>query len=135
MPLSQEEVNKKLDDLQADFCKIFETKDPKQIVQFYHPHAVMIHVGRLVKYGREEIKEIMNEWLNTPAVPVTHPEKRFDAGDGEFLFDIGKMEVKFTNAQVFNSKYECIYKKEDGKYLLYHDKMEPLGDFLCEKKE
>src|SRR3569623_700710 len=79
------EVNKKLDDLQADFCKIFETKDPEQIVQFYHPHAVMIHVGRLVKYGRKgknysqskfmpflEIKEIMNEWLNTPAFPVVY---------------------------------------------------------------
>lgn len=35
--------------------KLFETKDPEKIVEFYHPQAVMIHIGRdprFVKYGR-----------------------------------------------------------------------------------
>uniref|UniRef100_A0A914E948 SnoaL-like domain-containing protein n=1 Tax=Acrobeloides nanus TaxID=290746 RepID=A0A914E948_9BILA len=137
MPLTQEELNKTLDNLQADFKQIYETKDLEQIVNFYHPQAVMIDVGRSVKYGREEIRKVMQEWLtHPPAHPVSHPEKRFEAGDGEFLIDIGMSEVKFDNGMVFKCKYECIYKKEDGKYFLYHEKNETeSGETSCEKKE
>uniref|UniRef100_A0A914E9U5 SnoaL-like domain-containing protein n=1 Tax=Acrobeloides nanus TaxID=290746 RepID=A0A914E9U5_9BILA len=128
MSLINEEVDKQCNTFLTVFIQLIDLKDPVKLLEFFHPHAVLIHVGQSAKYGREELLEVMKEWVNMDAKIEAHPSKRLEAGHGDYLFDFGTMEFKFTDGNIWKCKYEFIYKREDGKYFLYRDQIEPIDE-------
>lgn len=47
------EINKILDNFRAEYVKRYATGDPEQLLQMYHPEAVVIHVGQFAKHQHD----------------------------------------------------------------------------------
>uniref|UniRef100_A0AC34FRW6 SnoaL-like domain-containing protein n=1 Tax=Panagrolaimus sp. ES5 TaxID=591445 RepID=A0AC34FRW6_9BILA len=90
MGLSSEEITKIVKKLQKDYEAVWETKDAKKIADFYHPNAVIVHIGKQSYYGKETIIKLFEELLKHPKkFSLANDEENFEAGNGEYLITRG----------------------------------------------
>uniref|UniRef100_A0A914DR03 DUF4440 domain-containing protein n=1 Tax=Acrobeloides nanus TaxID=290746 RepID=A0A914DR03_9BILA len=119
--LTKEEIGEHLSGIHEEFQKLYKAKNLDAIVNNYHPDAVIIHAGKGTKYGKEEIANTIKEYLESSGDYHVFPTKRDATSDGEYLFEQGHFEVKVSSGETMKACYETIYKKTNGKYLVYHD--------------
>uniref|UniRef100_A0A914BZZ6 SnoaL-like domain-containing protein n=1 Tax=Acrobeloides nanus TaxID=290746 RepID=A0A914BZZ6_9BILA len=123
---TEKEVNKILDNFRAEYVKRYATGDPEQLLQMYHPEAVVIHVGQFAKHQHDAIREVLKKWIKEqPKVEFEeHTIRRFSASNGDYLFSVGVLTLNFPNGKKVKQNYESIYRLHEGRYLLYYDRAE-----------
>uniref|UniRef100_A0AC35FW17 SnoaL-like domain-containing protein n=1 Tax=Panagrolaimus sp. PS1159 TaxID=55785 RepID=A0AC35FW17_9BILA len=125
MGLSQEEIDARLKKVKEDFEAAIATGDPQNVADLYHPNAVMVHVGKDAIYGREEIIKVFEEMFKDPCDFTTLVDANFEAGNGEYLIQRGRVAIKLPDETMKEFPFEQICKRvSDEKYLIYHDEVE-----------
>uniref|UniRef100_A0A914CBP1 SnoaL-like domain-containing protein n=1 Tax=Acrobeloides nanus TaxID=290746 RepID=A0A914CBP1_9BILA len=122
MVLSQSEIDQIFEEIHKKLINLYKENDQAGIFSYYHPDAVVIYPGKFIKYGEEEIKAEIKLWAeDSMGGYKIIPSKRVATTDGEFLIEQGVFEVTRPNGDIMHSDFETIYKKIDGKYVIYRD--------------
>ncbi|PAV58850.1 hypothetical protein WR25_08857 [Diploscapter pachys] len=122
MALSTEQIHEILKELEVSRAADLKSKDLDRLVtNNYHPDGIMImHGPDGVKtfYGREAHKEAVRPFLfadNTDSqLTTTYVES---SRDGEFIIRCGTYQFGSSTKE---HKFEVIFRKLNGKYLIYH---------------
>ncbi|KAI6241146.1 SnoaL-like domain-containing protein [Aphelenchoides fujianensis] len=121
MGLSKAEVEKIVAQLDREQEEAFKSKDLGAVLRLYHPQAVIVHKNHSVSYGEEQIRKHLEPFMHFDAPFKTTPTYAQATEDGAYLirrlsYTVGDNPRKFA--------IEQIYKKVDGRYLIFHDEYE-----------
>ncbi|KAI6198188.1 hypothetical protein M3Y94_01315500 [Aphelenchoides besseyi] len=121
MGLSKEEIEQHLKTLEDEQGKHIKEKNLDALVECYHPHATLIHKGAKASYGRDEIRKHLEPFTQMDVEFKMTPIYSAATDDGNYLI----RRLTYTLGDNPNANnVEQIYKKEDGRYLIYHDEFE-----------
>ncbi|KAI6223820.1 hypothetical protein M3Y99_01422800 [Aphelenchoides fujianensis] len=121
MVLSNEQIESHLKALEAEQEKHLKAKNTDGLTACYHKDAVLIHKGHKASYGHAEIKAAFDGFVGTGLEFETKPKYAAASADGEYLIRRGVFTMAGDSREF---PFEQIYKKEGGKYLIYHDEFE-----------
>ncbi|KAI6174608.1 hypothetical protein M3Y97_01009700 [Aphelenchoides bicaudatus] len=119
MVLSLEDIEDLLKVQEDLLAKELKAKNPAGIAKLYHPDAVIVHKGlNKVAYGREEIEKTYQPFVESTEEFEVRPTYAESSADGQYLIRRGYWSIAGSSKEF---PFEQIYKKHEGKYLIYHD--------------
>ncbi|EGT34315.1 hypothetical protein CAEBREN_12616 [Caenorhabditis brenneri] len=91
---------------------------------FFHPDAVVVLKGREATYGLETIIANKIKFAEMSGKSVTTLSNLKYEGSGNYLIVSGSLMAKTEKIGSLKGKFVQIWKKEDGRYLIFHDQFE-----------
>uniref|UniRef100_A0A7E4ZRN8 SnoaL-like domain-containing protein n=1 Tax=Panagrellus redivivus TaxID=6233 RepID=A0A7E4ZRN8_PANRE len=118
--VSQKEIDEIIEKIESDYSVDLEAGNYDKVAEYYHPDAALVHAGNNGFVGRKAIGKTLAAFAqNDKNFKATLVRNIIAGTDAEFVIHEGT----YTSDSLKGKQlpYRQIFKKENGKYLIYHD--------------
>ncbi|KHJ94640.1 hypothetical protein OESDEN_05424 [Oesophagostomum dentatum] len=96
-----------------------------QVLDFFHPDAVVIQTGKKGAYGKDAIKQSLTEFVEHSGKTSMKATSEHYQMTTDYIIFSGTHETTTEKAGVIKGKFNQIWIKVNGKYLLLRDEYGP----------